>query len=64
MKKILALMMIASCLSLVSAKAKKEAESSKSEQTDNSEWKDVGEQGKKALKETGNFFRDFPVPPS
>ena len=63
MKKLVSIIMLAACVSLVSAKAKKEEakeEPVKTEESSgSSEWKEVGKQGKKALTETGHFFRDL-----
>ena len=53
MKKIIFTLLIAAALcSSVCAKDDKKKDNS-------SEWKEVGNQGKKALKETGNFFKDL-----
>lgn len=53
MKKLIFTILLAAFLtSSLCGKAKKEKDNS-------SEWKEVGEQGKKALKETGNFFKDL-----
>ena len=54
MKKLIFTILIAASLaSSLGAKTKKE------EKDNTDEWKEVGEQGKKALKETGNFFKDL-----
>lgn len=42
-----------------SADATAQTEAASAENSEGGEWKDVGNQGKKALKETGNFFKDL-----
>ena len=55
-KLILTAVVIAALSSNIIAKNTKDSSSSKD---NSSEWKEVGNQGKKALKETGNFFKDL-----